>query len=81
MSITKRLNETLGGRWKYIYNGQWECDDGRYIIRYAPSVDEFDNTIKGTEEAWLYDPVQDKPKKRAEQYMAPMFKPWEVQGE
>lgn len=38
--ITKYLARKFGGKWKYVIQSGWECDDGnRYVCRVATGTD------------------------------------------
>lgn len=67
MSICKQLNRALGGKWTYVGNSTWMCDDEkRMVCRCSPGVDEFDNPLPGPSPWYIYG---DGPSRRAEQYV------------
>lgn len=45
VSIARRLEEELGGRWRAVRDGfgwRYECSDGREVRRYAAPVLDYD---------------------------------------
>ncbi len=57
MSKSKFLAKRFGGTWKYDGICTWNCDDGRYVARCSPGVDQWDNPL-GPPEYWMNDGKQ-----------------------